>query len=81
MLATSDNIKLYPNPVNTTLNIDILEGQFDEVNVYSAMGDLVLSYKNVSGSMQMDVSQLATGMYFVRFVTGKLAVSKRFIKR
>ena len=81
LLATSDNIKLYPNPANATLNIEILEGQFDEVNVYSTTGELVKSYTNVNGSLQMDVSNLTTGMYFVRFVTGKLAVSKRFIKR
>jgi hypothetical protein len=80
VLATSDNIKLYPNPANSSLNIEILEGNFDEVTVYSSSGELIKSYSNVSDIIQLDVSEYITGMYFVRFVTGKLAVTKRFIK-
>ena len=80
-LATKNNIKLYPNPANSQLNIEILDGTYDEIMVFSSTGKLVETISGGSDSMSIDVSKYATGMYFVRFVTGKLAVTKRFIKQ
>jgi len=75
-----DNIKLYPNPTNSILNIDILDGNFDEVMIFSASGKTVYEGQANVNKLSVDVSQFAVGMYFVRFVSNGKAVTKRFIK-
>ena len=80
MLATNDHIRLYPNPTNDILNIVILEESYDEITIFSTTGNIVKSVKDVENTMSIDVSEYATGLYFVRFVTGKFAVTKRFVK-
>ena len=77
---TVSNVNLYPNPTNSVLNIEILEGNFDEIMVFSTTGQLVRTIKPTNDKLTMDVSEFASGMYFVRFVSGGLAVTKRFIK-
>ena len=76
-----ENIRLFPNPTSTQLTIEILEGNYDEITVFSATGTLVKAVDPSSENMTIDVSQLASGMYFVKFVSNGLAVTKRFIKK
>jgi hypothetical protein len=78
---TVDNIKLYPNPTNSQLNIEIFEGQFDEISIFSSSGMLIQSLDTTMNKVLIDVSQYATGMYFVRFISNGYAVTKRFIKK
>ncbi|MCH9661753.1 MAG: T9SS type A sorting domain-containing protein [Bacteroidetes bacterium] len=75
-----DNIKLFPNPAQSVINIEINEGSYDEIVVFSTTGKIVYSTKSEEQSIQVDVSRLASGTYFVRFVSNKKAVTKRFIK-
>jgi hypothetical protein len=79
-LATSNNIKLYPNPANESLNIQILEGNFDEIMIFSSTGQVIKTITPKADRLNIDVSKFSSGIYFVRFTTGKLAVTKRFIK-
>jgi chitodextrinase len=74
------NINIYPNPTNSMLNIDILKGEFDEIMIISSKGELVHRNNTVETKTSIDVSQYAPGMYFVRFISNGLAVTKRFIK-
>ncbi len=77
---SEQNIKLYPNPTNSVLNIDILEGSFDEIMIFSTTGAMVKKVEPNGTNLTIDVSEFAAGMYFVRFVSNGLAVTKRFIK-
>lgn len=79
-LATTDHIRLFPNPANTSLNIEILNEKYDEITIFSTNGNLVKTIDEVENNMTIDVSQFTSGVYFVRFVTGKFAVTKRFVK-
>ena len=78
--TANDNIKLYPNPAKEMLNIEILEGSYDEITVFSALGNIVHKAETGVDRLSIDVSQLSSGMYFIRFVSNGLAVTKRFIK-
>ncbi|WP_299681497.1 GEVED domain-containing protein [uncultured Tenacibaculum sp.] len=76
------NIKLYPNPAVNSLNIEILNGSFSQVTIYSITGQIVYtSDKEISEKTTIDTSQFATGSYFVKFVSDGKAVTKRFIKK
>jgi chitodextrinase len=78
--TTDQNVKLYPNPTNSILNIEITKGSYDEIMIFSPTGQLVKTIKPSNDSLAIDVSEFASGMYFVRFVSNGLAVTRRFIK-
>ena len=78
--VSSDKIKLYPNPTNSILNIEIFDTDFDEIVVISSTGKIVYTAETGVDKLSIDVSQFATGMYFVRFVSKGLATTMRFVK-
>ena len=69
---TSNEIKLYPNPANNEVLIELtnLESSDITLNVYDVLGKLVYSdnAKKISGSFKqsIDVSQLTRGIYVVK---------------
>lgn len=70
-------ITIYPNPVNNVLNIET-ELKLQSVEIYNTQGQKVLS----SNQKQINVSNLATGIYIVRIqdVDNKIATEKIVIK-
>ena len=77
---SQDNIRLYPNPANTNLSIEILDVTFDEIMIFSTTGMLVKTINPSSNNLEVNVSEFQSGMYFIRFVSDGLAVTKRFVK-
>ncbi len=77
------NLKLYPNPSDTTLNIDIQNGQANlDYKVYNMLGKLILSDSIDSNvTSQIDVSELNSGLYLINFSNGESSETKRFIKQ
>lgn len=70
---------LYPNPTTGTLYLKGLEVA-TELHVYNSYGELVGSY-HVNDSFTMDVSHLATGIYFVMLPTNEGGITHRFVKQ
>lgn len=68
---------LYPNPVRDILNIEI-ENDIQSIEIYNIQGQKVLS----SNQKQLNVSDLATGMYMVRIqdIDNNIATKKIVIK-
>ena len=74
-LTTSLNI--YPNPVNDKLYIET-KVEIEEVVVYDVYGrQQTTDY----GQQTIDVSNLNSGVYFVKVVTENGEVVKRFVKK
>ena len=72
------SFNIYPNPVNDKLNI-ITEVEIEEVVVYDVYGRL---QSTVNGQQStVDVSDLNSGVYFVKVVTSEGEAVKRFIKK
>ena len=71
------DVKLYPNPVRDILNIEI-ESDIQSIEIYNIQGQKVLS----SNQKQINVSDLAIGMYMVRIqdVDNNIATKKIVIK-
>jgi len=77
----SSKIKVYPNPTQSELTIDISEGEFEEILIYNSNGQLIHKAQNDSNKFSLDVSEYVSGMYFIKFVSeNDLAVTKRFVK-
>lgn len=69
LLSSMDDFKIYPNPVSTTLNIDINNGDNASVTayIYSITGKLMIN-KEVGFEKSIDVSSLPDGVYLIRVV-------------
>lgn len=70
-------VALYPNPVRDILNIEI-ENDIQSIEIYNIQGQKVLS----SNQKQINVSDLAIGMYMVRIqdIDNNIATKKIVIK-
>ena len=76
------NFNVYPNPVNDRLYIET-EVEVEEVVVYTITGVVVGQQTTVNGQQtsSIDVSNLNSGIYFVKVVTENGEVVKRFVKK
>ena len=78
--TTSFNI--YPNPVNDKLNI-VTEAEIEEIVVYDVYGRIQNFRNSETQELRnsIDVTDLNSGIYFVKVVTDNGEVVKRFVKK
>lgn len=75
---TNAKVKLYPNPVETILNLELSElEQLNEVKIYNSLGALI----QTSSESILNVSALESGYYLISIATNKGRVLKNFIKK
>jgi hypothetical protein len=68
-----------PNPVATNLSIKCNE-IIDEVKVYNLLGQLVNETKALNSELQLDLSSLKSGNYFVKVSSGSSSSTFKIIK-
>jgi hypothetical protein len=72
-------LKLYPNPVNSLLNVDYTD-TITAIEVFNIVGQKVTA-KNVNAlSTTVDMSNLAAGTYFVKVQTANAARTIKVVK-
>lgn len=71
-------ISIYPNPVNDVLNVNA--ASFKQVSIYNMMGQQVYRQNVTNNHFQINVSNLQSGVYFLR-LDGEKSVVKKFIKQ
>ena len=76
----SKDIKIYPNPANNTLNINIPNG-VQSISIYNQTGQLVLSKKLEFAETlhSIDISNLPVGSYFIRLVGKENVWAEKFV--
>ncbi|MCB0705531.1 MAG: fibronectin type III domain-containing protein [Saprospiraceae bacterium] len=79
--STEENIKIYPNPANSELTIEMKENNYDEIVIFSSSGQKVYIAEKGVEKITINVSQFTPGMYFVRFIANGIATTQRFIKQ
>ncbi len=64
-------ILAYPNPANTTLNINLPKGNLELITLVRADGSILesINYPKGINSVKLDISHLPSGMYFARIKT------------
>lgn len=71
---------MYPNPANNVLNISA-KGTIQNADIYNVLGSKVRSYTVNKSSETLDVSNLSSGIYLVKYsVDGKVGTAK-FVKQ
>ncbi|CAM3257268.1 T9SS type A sorting domain-containing protein [Aequorivita lipolytica] len=76
----SSVITLYPNPTKNILQLNTQDKTIDQVNIYTMTGSKVLQLEVDTVSPTVDVSRLASGVYYVQLYSGKNVALKKFVK-
>ena len=76
------NVTVYPNPTNDKIYI-VTEAEIEEVVVYTITGVIVgqQSTDNRQQTLSIDLSELNTGIYFIKINTEEGNIVKRIIKK
>ena len=72
---------LYPNPTAAILNIQSKgSAKVQSINIYNTLGQLVLVVTNAETVSKIDVSDLASGNYFLKITSDKGNSNVKFVK-
>ncbi len=74
----NNNVRIYPNPVNSTLNIESVS-IINDIHVYNIYGALISRTDVNAKQQQIDVSNFATGTYLIQLHTNTGIITKRII--
>lgn len=72
-------VSLYPNPSNNKLFIETTGLEVEGINIYNTNGSLVGQTKQLQNK-NIDISQLANGVYIAEIKMKEASVKKRFVK-
>ena len=82
-VTLNNNVSLYPNPVQSSLTIQMDNGlRLDGLSIYDINGRLISNYKldrNASNYV-IDLNDLASGVYFAELKSESTTVTKKIIK-
>lgn len=81
--GNNSSIQLYPNPTSSLISIKFSEEQaFDWIEIHDNSGKLVYSttINSVGSSVEVDLSELAKGSYFVKLVGAENVSVEKIIK-
>ena len=73
-IELEDNIIVYPNPVDETININ----KNVNITIYNILGDVVIRKTNTNA---LDVSRLNPGIYNLQIMCNNKLVNKTIIKK
>jgi hypothetical protein len=78
---TTDDISIYPNPAKGDINV-VFNGNagIKNISVYNLIGKVVSVYKVNGNSAKLDLSNMPSGIYFMRLVdnTGRIVATRKF---
>ena len=81
---TLDNITLVPNPTTGELQITNYELQITSIEVFDVYGRKQKAEsrkEKAEGNMEIDISHLPAGLYFVKIQTEAGEITKKIIKQ
>ena len=82
--SIADGFTLSPNPADTQLQVKLpvsLDVNNSVLQFYAASGAKVAQYQVTSALMNLDVSELPSGAYFLRMTDGEKSYIRRLVIR
>ena len=75
----AQNVKVYPNPASSVINIEGIDNYNNlDVKIVNVQGQVV---KEVSNTLEINVSDINTGVYFIKIdLDGQQSIQKIVIK-
>jgi photosystem II stability/assembly factor-like uncharacterized protein len=76
-----DNISLFPNPASKEINLLWNRNEDVNIKIYNSIGKLIYfaKNKNLINPLNIDVSQYASGLYFVKINNANGVITKKLI--
>lgn len=75
------NVVIYPNPAHNSIEVRTEDDDnIKQAQIYDICGKLIRTQDVGSHSIQIDVSNLATGMYFIRAISENETKIISFVK-
>jgi Secretion system C-terminal sorting domain len=75
-------VPIYPNPATDKITIEIAEGRApSHLSMMTLNGEEVLTRSLIKPKTQIDISNLPSGVYFVRLTNDKMVEVGKFIKQ
>jgi hypothetical protein len=75
------SIFIYPNPASTVLHFTVKNSlEISAVSIHDITGKEVFATTTGLAQNQVDLTSLASGVYFATFTSGTASVTKKFIK-
>ncbi len=76
-----ETIRLYPNPVQASLIIELSRFESGELYLYNAMGKLIQTTQISTSKYELNTEQLPTGLYYLKIRSNSNEIQiKEFIK-
>ena len=76
---SANTLQIYPNPTDGIINITARQ-TFDKIEIINQLGQTVKVFLTHSNQVQIDLLDLATGMYFAKIHIGKANAIYKIIK-
>jgi hypothetical protein len=75
------NLNVYPNPSSNDINLKWDQNEEVTIRIYDTQGKIMFYDKNdnIKNGLQIDVSNFASGLYFVKVNTNKGEVTKKIM--
>ena len=75
------SLVIYPNPTDGKLKIDNKELKIKSIEIFNTIGQPLLSIPSImSPEIEIDISHLTDGLYFLRIKTENGIITKKLIK-
>jgi hypothetical protein len=68
----------YPNPAKNSITIESSEINY-RLSLFDMLGNEVRTWKNLNNSTQIDISNLKSGVYLIKFNSETTHITKRII--
>ncbi|MEO9013117.1 MAG: T9SS type A sorting domain-containing protein [Ginsengibacter sp.] len=80
--VTSNFIKVYPNPVNSSVQVTFNSNLYDQLNLTDVNGKVLkrLSLSKLATEMKIDMSNLSAGIYFIKLIGIDNVESRKVVK-
>lgn len=76
----SAQLTVYPNPSNSTFNIQLPNQQGFSLSITDITGRNIYENKNATNTITIDASGLSTGVYFVKAINQRMVLTGKMVK-
>ena len=77
-------LKIYPNPTDGLVKVEIgnlPEGETAEIRLYAMSGKLIMTIRDVSKAVDINIGDQPAGIYVMNIVAGKFRTEWKIIKK
>jgi PKD repeat protein len=75
--STTNQLKVYPNPANQYITIELGNQQFDKIELINVLGQVVYFTTEKENKLNITTSNLENGMYFFKFMNKNEIITKK----